>query len=395
MASADPNAMTADAHSILAPSSAERAVPCPASVKLERWALATPAPNGDLVTADTIEAAEGIAAHWALAEMLYGREPTVGARAPNGVFLTDEMIEGADIMAEDVEVTLIPHGLKPTDGAIEVAVNIPRTHELCWGTPDYRVWLPASAMGRPTLALWDFKFGHRIVEVFENWQCLDYASGCVSATKLSDLNVDVIATIVQPRGYHRAGPVRRWRFNMADARGLVNIRSNTAHEALGPDPKARPGPHCRDCIARHACPTLQRAGYAAMDEAGKALPLELTPEAMGIELRMLREARKRIEARESGLEEQILGTIKRGGSVPGWAIEHGAGRQRWKLPDAHIIAVGQMLGINVAKPPEAVTPLQASKLGLPTEHLAGLIDTPRSVAKLVPDDGARARKVFG
>jgi hypothetical protein len=371
-------------HSIFAPSSAERSVPCPASVTLEQRypeAQADPA------------AAEGEAAHWALAEMLAGRPAPLGARAPNGMFLTDEMIDGAIVMAEDIEVVLTPFGMKPSDGAIEVSVDIPRVHELCHGTPDYRAWLPTAP--RWTLLLYDFKFGHRIVEVFENPQLMRYVAGVISQTKLLDLDVDVICRIVQPRAFHRDGPIREWRFNAADIRAHINIHHAAAIEALSPNPRAIPGPWCRDCRARHACPTLQRAGYAAMDEAGRALPLELTPAAMGTELAMLNAAIERLEARKSGLEGQVEATIRSGGLVPGWALEYGRGRERWRIPDDQVIQIGRMLDVDVAKPAAALTPKQASAAGLPVEALRDLVETPRSGAKLVPDNGSTARRVFG
>lgn len=368
-------------HAPISPSGSARLVQCSASVSLQAMFPEV---------ADSPDAAEGIAAHWAGAEMLQGRLVDINDRAPNGMFLTQEMVEGADLYYDDVLTTLQQHGLTLADLAVEAPVDIARIHPQCWGTPDARAW----AIPR-TLFLWDFKFGHRTVEVFENWQLAAYAAGCISATNLIDAEVNVVARIVQPRSFHRDGPVREWRFNGADIRAHINILSNAAHEALGPNPKARVGPECRDCRARHACPTLQRAAQGACDVAGAAEPFDLPPAALGLELRQLRRAQTLLEARLSGLEEQAQARIKSGAQVPGWRVEHGAGRERWKQPAAEVIAVGQMLGVSLAKPVEAITPKQAAKAGLLPDVVAAMSETPRGGAALVEDDGSRARAVFG
>lgn len=369
------------AHSVLAPSSAGRIVQCPGSVTMGQ---AYPEAG------DSPDAMDGVAAHWACSEMLEGRLVEVGQQAPNGVFLTEEMVEAADLYFDDVATTLAAHGLKTTDAAIEAAVSIPAVHELCWGTPDARAWVP----GR-TLYLWDFKFGHRIVDVFENWQLIAYVSGCLSGVNLNDQEVTVVARIVQPRAYHRDGPIREWRFNGADIRAHVNILRNAAHQALAPNPQTRVGPYCRDCTARHACVTLQRAALSACDVAGDAQPFDLPTAAMGTELRYLKRAAAILDARISGLEEQALARAKRGELVPGWRVAQGLGRERWKQPATEVIAVAGMLGVNVAKPPAALTPKQAVKAGLDASVVAAMSETPRGEVTLVEDDGSRARSIFG
>lgn len=375
-------------HSILAPSSLARTVQCPASVRMEQ---AYPE------TEQGPEAAEGEAAHWASAEMLAGRLVDEGERAPNGVMLTQEMVEGVDLYHDDVANALKPFGMTPAQGAIESAVGITRIHPMCWGTPDYRAWVPGHMRPthRPLLMLWDFKFGYRFVPAFENWQMVGYVAGTLEATNLSDLDVDVEVRIVQPRSYHRDGPVRRWAFAASDIRAQVNIASNAAHQALGEDPPARVGPECRDCRARHACPTLQRATASACDEAGKAQPFDMSPAALGVELRYLKRAEELLKARISGLEEQVISMQRKGTHVPHWSVEHGAGRRKWSKPTAEVLALGAMFRIDLAKPVEPITPVQAVAKGLPEMMLSTFTDAPRGAATLVPDTGSKARAIFG
>lgn len=373
-------------HSILAPSSSARRVQCPGSTRLE----ALYPEDGS-----TPEAMEGEAAHWAAAEMLSGRLIDVGQIAPNGIVLTQEMVEGADLYYDDVVRTLKPYGREPHQGAIEQRVAIPRVHPESFGTPDYYVW---PRFGQ--LLIYDYKFGHRYVEVFENMQLVEYAAGVLDSVLkqgYDDRLIDVTFKIAQPRSYHRDGPIREWSCKASDLRGLINIASTAAHEALGTvdTPRQRVGSECRDCRARHACVTLQRAAMRELDEAGKHQPLDLPPAALGLELAMLREGIKRMEARASGLEEHAMSVIRKGTVVPGWAVEQTSGRQRWAKPAADVLMVGSLCGIDLAKPVEPITPLQAVKAGLPAEMLTALAETPRGSATLVRDDGSKARRVFG
>lgn len=365
------------------PSAAPRRIQCSQSVTLEAMF-----PEDE----DSEAAREGTAAHWAAAEQLSGRLVDIGVIAPNGVVLNDEMVKAADIMFDDVTRTLAPFGLKPTDGCVETRVAINRIYPDMFGTPDFFIVIAGKPM---RLFLWDFKFGHRIVEVFENAQLVDYAAGIVGHVPDLDPGVEIVAKIVQPRAYHGEGPVREWRTTLLDLRALINISSNSAHEAFGPNPRARTGPECRDCRARHACPALQKGVYAGLDEARRVTPMIMPPAALGLERKMIDEAITLLEARRSGLDAQIEALLKAGKPVPGWRVEHGYGREAWVKPASEVIAVGAMLGVPLAKKTEAITPRQAREAGLDPAIVAQLSTRPRAAATLVEDDGTKWRRVFG
>lgn len=370
-------------HSELAPSSSARRMQCTASTRAEKLY-----PQGE----DSPEAADGTAAHWGLAEMLEGRLIDVGLVAPNGVFLTEEMIEAIDITHDDIEKTLAPFNMRPHQGQVEKRVAIPRVHPLSWGTPDFYAWV-----GPKRLFMYDFKFGRRVVEAFENAQMIEYVAGVLdqmTSQGIADQEIEVTVKIAQPRAFHRGGPIRSWTFKASDIRAHINRASNAAHEALSPNAKARVGPECRDCKARHACAALQRSALEACDVAGQVQPFDLPPAALSLEYRTLKRYADLLSARISGLEEQALAMGKQGMALPGLRIEHGAGRERWTRPDSEIITLGAMLGVNIAKPTEVMTPKQAVKAGLPAAVLAGLVSTPRGAAQLVEDDGSQARRIF-
>jgi hypothetical protein len=366
-------------HSPLAPSSAARRRQCTASTRAEQQYPQTE---------QSPAAIEGSAAHWGASEALSGRVIAEGQITPVGPYLTAEMIEAIDVYVDDVQSVVAL-----TDVIVERPVMIHRIHPLSWGTPDARAWFPA----RKRLVLWDFKFGFRPVEAFENPQCVEYVAGCLDELGIdpADPTVLVEIRIVQPRAHHRDGPVRSWTTRAVDLLPHIAAASAAAYEALGPSPTYRVGPECRDCAARHACTTLQAAALTACDVAGKAQPFDLPPDALALEYRTLKRHASLLSARLSGLEEQALSLGRRGTPLPGLRIEHGAGRERWTVPDDVVIAMGQVLGVQLGKPPAAITPKQALKAGLPEAAITGLVDTPRGEAKLVEDDGTMARRVFG
>lgn len=381
--------MTPSAHADIAPSGLHRIVQCPGSLGMEKR---------HPETGDDEDAQEGVAAHWVLEQMIGGHVPAEGSPTPNARVVTDAMLEGAHLAVEQVVMDLAPFGMGLADVAVEQPVSVPRVHARCWGTPDMRAWVPANKhpQGIPTLYVWDYKFGHRYVEVFENYQLVAYAVGALSATRLGDSGAQCVLGVIQPRAFHKDGPCRWWKVRFDALRALVNIASNAAEEALGPNPRTRTGPACRDCRARHGCVTLQTAGYSLVEMSGAAQSLELAPEDLGLELATITDAIERLEARRTGLEEQATSLMKhRGARVPGWTLQQGTGRTVWKRPAAEVIQMGALFGKNLAKPPEAITPRQAKLAGLDPSLVDGCSTQQTGSLQLVRDLGLRARKVFG
>ena len=175
---------------------------------------------------------------------------------------------------------------------------------------------------------------------------------------------------------------------------LAGMR-RAAEESMQPGAELRTGGHCRDCSARHACPALQRAGAIAMDVALKSQPVDLPPHAVGLELRQISDAIARLEARKTGLEEHALGLIRGGTGVPFFSTEYASGRERFVAPAAEVFALGDMLGVDLRKPPEVITPGQArtelKKIGIDGAVITAYAEKPRGALRLVRvnDDAAK------
>lgn len=344
---------------------------------------------------DSPEAREGTAAHFYVTEAVQGRFHPVGTVAPNGHPLDAEMIEAGQAYVADVSRELGEAQRYPTPSAfgVERRLTMHRwIHPDCEGTPD--TFLLNLAARR--LIVWDYKYGHRYVDPFRHPQMVSYVAGVFEAYELAAadvLDLEIVIRVVQPRNYSASGPVREWKTTGAVIlEEIARIRA----EALAAKTPAAPcvtGDHCRDCAAIHACQANRAVGGYAMDLAGRSTPDEMPPAALGLELRNIERALKRLEARRDGLATVAMDAINRGQNVPYWSRGFGKGRERWAAPLPEVFAMGDMMGADLRKP-AALTPKEARDAGIPADVVKAYSTTPTGAAKLIPVDDTRAAKAF-
>jgi hypothetical protein len=374
-------------HAILAPSSASRWGPggCAGSPDMEaRY------PEDQ----DSPEAREGTAAHFYVTEALSGRTVAIGSLAPNGYPVNQEMIEAGYDFIRDVQDTVkaVNNGILKIETRVFAASTV---HPQNWGTPDAYL----CEKFRRTLHVWDYKYGHRYVDAFNNWQLINY---CAAILESEGVPVEdwphwkITVTIAQPRNYHPDGPLREWFFNGAQLVEKVAQLRAAAYAAREPGAALTTGEHCRDCLARHACPALQRVAMALVDMSLSGQPVDLPPLALGIELRVIRAAMKRLGARATGLEEAALVAARNGVDIPHWRAEYSKGREKWRdtTPISELVTLGEIYGVDLLKPPAAITPTQARKAGIDTEIVKAYSETPRGAMSLVPFDDVDIAKRF-
>lgn len=364
-------------HSRLAPSSAHRWVHCHGSIAM----------SAQFPDTSGAAAADGEACHWVASETLQGRgaDPFAGRTAPNGVIVTEEMVDAAKVYVGHVR------GLASQGQTllVEHKVSVP-VHEECFGTLDCGWW-----QSRTELHIWDLKYGYGVVEPYENWQLICYALGLLSGvTGLDDQAITVNMHIVQPRPFHASGPVRTWRVKASDLRPHHNKLAYAAEKALQAGACTTTGAHCHYCPARHACPALQKSTMLAVDVVDGSVIQLLEPEHLALELRIMRRAADAIQYRLTGLEAQAKAIIQSGGAIPGWSLQSGTGRQTWCKPADEIFSIGDILGVNLRKSPDPITPAQARKAGIPDDVINAYTERGSSEAKLVPTTGTRIAHVF-
>ena len=398
------------AHARVAPSSLALTVACNYSLQLQESVPALP---------PTEEEAEGTAAHWVARRYAagFGHELPVNTKFHSegkSWTVTADMYAGAKLYERAL-------GGAHAELHIEEHVTIPRVHETdCEGTPDaWRFYIDARLAWEVcpaqisldrfvyghvrVLRVGDYKFGHRYVDAFENFQCAaGYASGLMERLLLNDNDPDLYVEIivVQPRNYHPDGHVRRWLVPAIALRPLVNIAYMAAHAALGPKPTAKTGDHCIDCKARHACVVLQHNTMHLADFAMTGERVELPAWAVGQELTIVRDAIKQLEARETGLAAQAESYISAGKTVPFYHMEPGRTVLTY-LEDVkadELVSLGDLLNIDLrrtlALKDQIVTPTQAIQLGIDEAVMKSYAHRPRGKLKLARDNTTTARKVF-
>lgn len=373
------------AHAFLAPSSAHIRQHCGAAA---RMLASYPKPDSE-------ESLEGTAAHEVAEWMLTGHTHTItlGRTTSNGVVVTEEMIEGAELYFSDV-ISIVPdlQGLH-----LEATIECPSINENTFGTPDLWYLSDRNDTSRPwTLTVWDYKFGHRYVETFENWQIIEYVAGILDAigiTGAEDHLLTVDMRVVQPRCFVGGSPVRSWKVKAIELRGHFNEARMFEERSMMPNSPAKTNPHCRDCVPQY-CTAAQAAGYNAIDVSMEPQPFAMPAEALGLELKKLKRAKEAIEAREVGLEQQAVAYLRGGTRVPGYRLVTPEGRLAWTAEPAEVFAIGDVLDVNLRKE-VPITPTQAIKAGIPAELVATVSARPTGALKLAEDDGLFAKKVFG
>jgi hypothetical protein len=334
---------------------------------------------------DSDRAKEGTLAHavWAAMQM--------GKPIPDGA--TEEMLDGAEMMKDTVDAILSKcnPAIKPNVEHTLNRGNRTLFNDNNWGTPDCTI----NNVPHQTRYVIDYKFGHRYVSPFENWQLLNYLildmSNSISSTIEEGIECHLI--IVQPRSYHPDGPVREWVVMSDELWVYREILERQAAKSQLPSPPSKTNADCRDCNARHACATLQVAAYEAVEVSATASAFNMPVEAQGRELALLTSAVSMLEARISGLETEVLTQIKQGAQVVGWTSKQGSGRKKWNMPVEEVLSLGQMMGIDVSKP-GLLTPAQAVKAGLSADVVDSYSITPVGEVKLLRDTGAFTRKIF-
>ncbi len=380
-------------HAVLAPSAAHRWVNCPGSVQAEQ----------QYPDIESEPAREGTACHEIGAAMVEAARTAGtliwahfdGKTASNGVMFNQEMYEAAELYADDIRQVMTKADIFSRQLLrIEKPVTIPRVHDLNWGTPDCVIW----DLKNGVLYVWDFKYGYGVVEVEQNWQLIEYALGALDSVTagngFEDQHITIDMRIVQPRAFHPDGPCRSWRVPASDLRSHANQLTVAAEASQSESPPCKAGTWCDHCKAAADCGTLQHATADTMDRIEVLQLHDLTPEASAIELRYLERSKVLLDAKLEALQAQSLQQVKDGTVIPGYGIGYGRGSTNWNKPDSEVIALGDLMGVDLRKAEKPVTPSQALKLNVDETVINSYSQKRQGLARLVTNDKTIAGRVF-
>lgn len=364
-------------HAFCPPSGASAWRYCPA------WATA----NANNPQADSPAASEGREAHEVLAAMLAGNPP------PD--FATPEMIEGAKLAVEEIRTRMVEGQMMHVEERIDPILHL--WGEDVWGTPD--VWQYDYA--EHVLRLIDYKFGHGFVDEMHNDQLVLYAGLILMGPVLKATGISpqalfertrVEMTIIQPRNYEHA-PVRTWSVPAMFLRPQLEALGDAAKLAREQLNTANTGDHCKYCPGRHECRALSQVNGYCIDLSNSSHGMHKPTGPKALRLATLAQAAERIKAEMTGLEAHLLALAQSGQNVPGWAVEHPAGRRVWNCEPEMVAAIGDMLGKEFRKP-AVLTPAQAVKTGVAFEVLQAYTMQTKGEPHLVRCDGSEAARVF-
>jgi len=366
--------MEPEKHARISPSGMAVTVGCHGSVIMQERYPNTP-------SADSIE---GNASHWVAAHMLLGKP--YGKVDPAGTVLDRDMVRHATKFAEYV-LSIIRHRELLR---VEEYIDLPAIHAECGGTPDAH-YLDRKANA---LHIFDYKYGYSWVEAFENWQGLAYAAGIMGVITHLPADFTIHIHIVQPRASHPDGPIRTWSLKVSELIRYVERMAAAARAALEPNPVCTTGKWCKNCRARHECPTLQVSGYDILDLAGPSVPRELTNQQRGAELCLLTRGMALLKARITGLEAQVEADLRAGQMYTTHHLGAGRGATIWDRPNDEVYALGVACGKDLRQD-KPITPTQAKDAGIHPDIIKVYSKRIPGKLKLKESDPNQGKKLFG
>jgi hypothetical protein len=323
------------AHSIYSASGAHRWTACPGSV----------AATAALPEVPSSYAQEGTACHAVASLCLTEKQDAIEyvGRTVEGIEIDED-----HAVAIQVYLDAIRDDQKLTKGKllIEQKFHLKDVHPQFFGTADCVRWGTDDV-----LTVYDAKFGKgEIVEVkrpngHPNIQLGFYALGALyhlmkvaNAAALENLN-KVQLVVVQPRAWHRDGPVRRATFPVEAIFKIETELLAAVRRCEKPNPALITGPHCRFCRAAGTCPALRdkalhEAQLAFSEDADMVLkgvppsPASLTPEQLSHVLSaadLLDDWLSAVRAHADVVAEK--------GKIPGWKLIAKQARRKWAMEE--------------------------------------------------------------
>ena len=283
-----------------------------------------------------------------------------GPDIPEGVVVIDK--EMADAVQVYLDAVRLAHPDRNQGNFfVERRFHVPSLHRLYYGTAD-AVYIDAP---KRTLHIWDYKHGAGIVvDAEHNEQEMYYAAGVLEDLMLWDAIDTIVLHIVQPRGWHWAGPVRHWSLTTDALDEWLNDTLLPAMDRALTSTETKTGEHCRFCPARFRhCPAL----WADIEELEKLMTqFNLLEKGQAAKLTGEQVARvlnlgETFKIAQKAALATAMQRLENGASVPGWKLASKKANREWKEgAEAKAVAV---FGKDAYTKPELKTPAQIE--GLP------------------------------
>ena len=161
----------------------------------------------------------------------------------------------------------------------------------------------------------------------------------LGSRKLKDIKF-VELVIVQPRAWHKDGPVRRVRYPIEEIIAVGEELLTAVRRCEEPNPALIPGSHCKFCRAAGTCPALRNHSLAEAqlsfsDDVEMTLmgatphPTSLTPQQLSNVLF----AAEKLETWLDAVRAYAHASAEKG-KIPGWKLVAKQARRKWVDEDA-------------------------------------------------------------
>ncbi len=345
-------------HLKFSPSASDRWMKCPASL------------NGSAEQGPPSEAAaEGTVAHTICERcLLLGLDPAeMLGEEIDGFTVDQDMVDGARLFLDHVESSLRDLGTDRFHTEIFL-----QSSEDFGGTVDCLIETETD------IAIIDYKYGFRTVEVVNNSQLLCYATLAQKAGQ------KVTLSIVQPRAAHADGPVRSWEVP-ADRLFEFGQELEAAFEKAGNE-EFSAGDHCRYCPRKQDCPELYQLAFDAAEKDFEAVGETLTPEQAAEIL----SKRKAVESYFDSIAEVVREKLEFGADVPGFKLVNSFGHRRYCVDEDAIVKAcrRKKFGKKQIYESRLMSPAQLEKV-VGKDLVNSLVERPLKGTVVVPESDRR------
>jgi len=340
------------AHSPLGASGAERWMNCAGSVTLLKTL-------GEDLSDEPDYRREGVAMHEAAAHALEQGDGSMDAWELVGLEFNATVM--TPDLADPIQTYLDYCRSLKGHRFIEYPISSP-VHPNFYGTLDFGA-VDKDLFSGYTIEIVDLKGGQGImVEVADNPQLKYYAFGIIDGLERHSGNVfadetPVGISIVQPRGHHADGPVRRWETTVGAIKAWVHGELVPAMRATEYDQSLTVGEWCRFCPAKLACPMLTSLFKAGALANAQHLP-DMSDEAIGLNYKLAAGVKHYIKA----LELEAYNRAMRGHDQKalGGKLVHKKANRVWK--DGAVEMFKQRFGDDAMTEPQFKSPAEMEKV---------------------------------
>jgi Protein of unknown function (DUF2800) len=337
-------------HARLAPSASHRWLNCTESVN-------TAARYSDQ---QSVEAAEGTAAHWVLEQCLaqggnpkdfVGRTIVVRENHLERKFVVDkdmasDVAIGVDYMRDVVK--------QSGWSGVETRVDLSFLDPEMFGTCD--IWHVSQDL---TLTLPDFKYGHGDVSPIENTQEMLYACGIVNmiyrGILMSNMPEQIRLVVIQPRSVVPGPRIKEWFVPKGYVEPFI-ARVQDAITEIHRFPTFRMGAWCKHCPALGECPPTA----AELTLVGSQLPVLQSADMTIADATRVLERKDLLESIVKKAESVMLKALMNGHKDKRFPLVTGTKHRQWRDDDLAKQRLADEFGPGCLKPP---TPAAAEKLG--------------------------------